>query len=216
MLSVHPSRRHLLKGPDRVTVRAGRRDHRVHRYLRQHLYPRAGASRARCDSRTRRSIEDSGLPDAVDSSAREVPVEELPAETLRFLMASRFCEVDLLSPDRRGTVRRRAAGMGAGQGDLRLGAHEGDLQLSARPADADGARRLHRAHRRLPGLPAPGHHVLPLPEHPRALCDRLPGRHRRRRRARRRWISAPGSRSTWRTAGGRSTRATTSRASAGC
>ena len=30
--------------------------------------------------------------------AREVPVGELPAETLRYLMASRFCEVDLLSP----------------------------------------------------------------------------------------------------------------------
>ena len=43
-------------------------------------------------------IEDSGLPDPVSLDAREVPVEELPPETLRFLMASRFCEVDLLSP----------------------------------------------------------------------------------------------------------------------
>jgi transglutaminase-like putative cysteine protease len=43
-------------------------------------------------------VEDSGLPDPVSPGAREVPVEDLPPETLRFLMASRFCEVDLLSP----------------------------------------------------------------------------------------------------------------------
>ncbi len=43
-------------------------------------------------------VEDSGFPDPINLSAREVPVGELPPETLRYLMASRFCEVDLLSP----------------------------------------------------------------------------------------------------------------------
>ncbi|MBV9154938.1 MAG: transglutaminase family protein [Acidobacteriaceae bacterium] len=42
-------------------------------------------------------IEDSGQPDAQNLTAREVPVEELPPETLRFLIPSRYCEVDLLS-----------------------------------------------------------------------------------------------------------------------
>jgi transglutaminase-like putative cysteine protease len=42
-------------------------------------------------------IEDSGMPDAVDWRAREMPVAELPKETLPFLLASRYCEVDLLS-----------------------------------------------------------------------------------------------------------------------
>jgi transglutaminase-like putative cysteine protease len=42
-------------------------------------------------------IEDSGNPDAQDCSAREIPVADLPAETLRFLLSSRYCEVDLLS-----------------------------------------------------------------------------------------------------------------------
>ena len=42
-------------------------------------------------------IEDSGQPDRQNPDAREIPVEELPAETLRFLLASRYCEVDLLS-----------------------------------------------------------------------------------------------------------------------
>ena len=41
-------------------------------------------------------IEDSGRPDSQDPRAEEVPVDHLPAETLRYLLASRYCEVDLL------------------------------------------------------------------------------------------------------------------------
>jgi transglutaminase-like putative cysteine protease len=43
-------------------------------------------------------VEVSGDLDEADPSAREVPVDELPADTLQFLLASRYCEVDLLSP----------------------------------------------------------------------------------------------------------------------
>lgn len=42
-------------------------------------------------------VEDSGELDSIDPSALEVPVAALPADVLRYLMASRFCEVDLLS-----------------------------------------------------------------------------------------------------------------------
>jgi transglutaminase-like putative cysteine protease len=42
-------------------------------------------------------IEDDGLPDPVDTGAREVPVQDLPPETLQFLLSSRYCEVDLLN-----------------------------------------------------------------------------------------------------------------------
>lgn len=42
-------------------------------------------------------IEDSGDPDPVCRGARQLPVVDLPAETLRFLLASRYCETDLLS-----------------------------------------------------------------------------------------------------------------------
>jgi transglutaminase-like putative cysteine protease len=42
-------------------------------------------------------IEDSGQPDPVDLNAREVPVELLPEDTLRYLLGSRYCETDLLS-----------------------------------------------------------------------------------------------------------------------
>jgi transglutaminase-like putative cysteine protease len=42
-------------------------------------------------------IEDSGEPDVFDLNAPAVPVQDLPPETLRFLLASRYCEVDMLS-----------------------------------------------------------------------------------------------------------------------
>jgi transglutaminase-like putative cysteine protease len=42
------------------------------------------------------TIRDSGEPDPVAPNALEVPVNELPAETLVFLMSSRYCEVDLM------------------------------------------------------------------------------------------------------------------------
>ncbi|KQT60729.1 MULTISPECIES: transglutaminase-like domain-containing protein [unclassified Aureimonas] len=41
-------------------------------------------------------IRDSGEPDAVDPYAIQHPVEDLPADTLQFLLGSRYCETDLL------------------------------------------------------------------------------------------------------------------------
>jgi transglutaminase-like putative cysteine protease len=41
-------------------------------------------------------IEDSGAPDKVQPNARQSPVEDLPPEALRYLLASRYCEVDRL------------------------------------------------------------------------------------------------------------------------
>ena len=42
-------------------------------------------------------INDNGLPDAVDPSAPQHAVEDLPAETLMYLLGSRYCETDRLS-----------------------------------------------------------------------------------------------------------------------
>jgi transglutaminase-like putative cysteine protease len=42
-------------------------------------------------------IYNSGLPDAVEWNAPEKPIHELPPETLRYLLNSRYCEVDRLS-----------------------------------------------------------------------------------------------------------------------
>lgn len=42
-------------------------------------------------------INDSGLPDAVNPRARQTAVEQLPDNTLLFLLGSRYCETDLLA-----------------------------------------------------------------------------------------------------------------------
>lgn len=42
-------------------------------------------------------INDSGLPDPVVPAAPQHPVQELPEETLVYLLGSRYCETDLLS-----------------------------------------------------------------------------------------------------------------------
>ncbi len=42
-------------------------------------------------------IKDSGEPDPVNPDARQLPVEQLPPETLRYLLNSRYCETDRLS-----------------------------------------------------------------------------------------------------------------------
>ena len=42
-------------------------------------------------------VRDSGLPDVVALSAPQHPVEDLPAETIVYLLGSRYCETDRLS-----------------------------------------------------------------------------------------------------------------------
>jgi transglutaminase-like putative cysteine protease len=42
-------------------------------------------------------VRDTGLPDEVAPSAGQHPVEDLPEESLVFLLGSRYCETDLLS-----------------------------------------------------------------------------------------------------------------------
>jgi transglutaminase-like putative cysteine protease len=42
-------------------------------------------------------VNDAGRPDPIAGSARQTPVEQLPDETLLFLLGSRYCETDLLS-----------------------------------------------------------------------------------------------------------------------
>ena len=42
-------------------------------------------------------VNDSGLPDIIAPDARQTPVEQLPEETLIFLLGSRYCETDRLA-----------------------------------------------------------------------------------------------------------------------
>jgi transglutaminase-like putative cysteine protease len=93
MLHVHPSRTADLREPDdlRLTPAAP-----VDRY--QDSFGNtctrfvAPAGQLRLYNST--LIEDSGKPDLVNPGARQVPVQDLPSEVLRYLLASRYCEVD--------------------------------------------------------------------------------------------------------------------------
>ncbi len=97
LLNVHPSRRHDLREPDRLRIEP---EVPLEEYqdLFGNLSTRFVAPQGTIRLTNSTLVEDSGAPDPVCYSAREVPVAELPRETLRYLMASRFCEVDLLSP----------------------------------------------------------------------------------------------------------------------
>jgi len=96
MVNVHPSRVEDLREPDELKVTpavpiSSYVDSFGNRCTR--FMARSGPVRLYNST----LIEDSGAPDPVNWSAREIPVERLPPETLVYLLGSRYCEVDLLS-----------------------------------------------------------------------------------------------------------------------
>ncbi|MBY8976154.1 transglutaminase family protein [Rhodobacteraceae bacterium NNCM2] len=98
MLNVHYSRAGYLERPDLLTSDpavpiTGYRDGFGNWCTR--LVAPAGAFTLGTDG----VIYDSGLPDPQALGAMEHPVEELPAETLIFLLGSRYCETDRLSEE---------------------------------------------------------------------------------------------------------------------
>jgi transglutaminase-like putative cysteine protease len=97
LLHVHPSRVPDLLEPDELETSDGVvKDEYVDSFGNRctRLVAPAGELQLRAST----LIQDSGLPDAAGTNAVEHPVAQLPTETLQFLLASRYCEVDLLSP----------------------------------------------------------------------------------------------------------------------
>jgi transglutaminase-like putative cysteine protease len=96
LLYTHPSRAATLKRPDRVRTEP---EIRVEEFTDCHgnrcgrLLAPAGTLRLGGDT----LVEDSGQPDPVHPDASQHAVEDLPAQVLPFLLASRYCEVDRLS-----------------------------------------------------------------------------------------------------------------------
>jgi transglutaminase-like putative cysteine protease len=96
VLNVHPSRAKDLREPDEIqTSPQVRQD----KYLDcfGNLCTRIAAPQGSLSLSNSTLIEDSGNPDPVDWNAPQLPISELPKETLQFLLASRYCEVDRLS-----------------------------------------------------------------------------------------------------------------------
>jgi transglutaminase-like putative cysteine protease len=96
VLNVHPSRTADLVEPDELQISPEcRREDYTDSFGNRCVRISAPQGSFRLWNST--LIRDSGEPDAVDWNARQIPVDELPPETLQFLLASRYCEVDRLS-----------------------------------------------------------------------------------------------------------------------
>ncbi len=57
-------------------------------------------------------VNDSGLPDVILPQAQQVPVRDLPVDTLVFLLGSRYCETDRLSETAWNLFGQAATGWG--------------------------------------------------------------------------------------------------------
>jgi hypothetical protein len=65
-------------------------------------------------------VNDTGAPDVIVPQAQQIPVPDLPEETLLFLLGSRYCETDRLFRNGVESLRAGADGMGPSPGYLRL------------------------------------------------------------------------------------------------
>jgi transglutaminase-like putative cysteine protease len=94
LLSVRPERLADLVTPQNIAADAAVPMHQfsdIYGNIAHRLVAPAGLTTFRADF----LIEDSGLPDAVVPDAVQHPVEELPPETLIYLLGSRYCETQL-------------------------------------------------------------------------------------------------------------------------
>src|SRR5690348_1320463 len=96
MLNLHPSRLPSVRQPEEVRVEP---DVPVLQFTDpfgntcSRLMAPAGQLRLFNDA----IVEDTGIPDELGYGALQHPVEQLPPDVLQFLLASRYCEVDLLN-----------------------------------------------------------------------------------------------------------------------
>ena len=96
LLNVHPSRMADLRTPDELVVEPVTQvesfidsfGNRCTRFFAQPGTLRLSNSIL---------IRDAGIPDPVNTAAREVPAQDLPHDALRYLYNSRYCEVDRFS-----------------------------------------------------------------------------------------------------------------------
>ena len=97
LLSVHPSRQADLRSPAIITSSGSAplvASIDEFGNMRTRTVAPAGVLKLATDF----IIQDSGLPDDVAPSAPEVPVSQLPDDAVSFLLGSRYCETDRLSP----------------------------------------------------------------------------------------------------------------------
>jgi len=96
LLNVHPSRVADLRAPDELRVEpAAQTDTYIDSFGNRCVRFLAQQGPLRLSNST--LVYDTGEPDRQNFNAREIPVQKLPHEALRYLYSSRYCEVDRFS-----------------------------------------------------------------------------------------------------------------------
>lgn len=95
-VAVHPSRAADLLTPGPIVFEPPV-PVSTYRDLFDNICTRILAPAGRLTVSTAFDVYDPGLPDAVDETAQEHPVEDLPDEMLVYLLGSRYCDTDKLS-----------------------------------------------------------------------------------------------------------------------
>ncbi len=96
MLNVHPSRLDDLRTPREVSFSPAIPS-REYRDGFGNICTRIVTSAGRTTIRADFVIDDPGMPDPVNLSAVQIPVENLPDEVLVYLLGSRYCDTDRLA-----------------------------------------------------------------------------------------------------------------------
>ena len=95
LLQVHPDRAHDLLSPDLPQLDPPLlRDSYLDAFGNRCVRVRVPPGTMRLGLHARALIQDSGQPDPVPVGAPAWPVDQLPTDTLAFLLPSRYCEVD--------------------------------------------------------------------------------------------------------------------------
>ena len=96
MLSVHPSRLNDLMEPPRISFDPPIPSQTYTDHF-GNICTRIGMPAGSLAVSSDNVVRDSGLPDVVEPDAGQIPVENLPNNSLEFLLGSRYCETDRLS-----------------------------------------------------------------------------------------------------------------------
>jgi len=96
MLFVRPSRQPDLRAPEELVVEPAAKVSHYIDLFGNHC-ARIFAPPGKLSLKLESMIEDSGQPDRDPTDAPQHPVQDLPNETLAFLLPSRYCEVDKLT-----------------------------------------------------------------------------------------------------------------------
>ncbi|MGY3620989.1 transglutaminase-like putative cysteine protease [Bradyrhizobium sp. USDA 10063] len=96
MLSIHPSRFSDIIGTETITAGPGV-PIGFYRDSFGNVCGRLVAPAGGVTLRGNALVRDPGLPDVVNPSAQQIPIEQLPDEMMLYLMPSRYCETDKLT-----------------------------------------------------------------------------------------------------------------------